>query len=989
MKKCLSIIISAVMIMSMMSVPLTVSADTDADSGIVTLLKHTFDNDGDTLEKLGWVEGVATSKILNVTKEISTIASSEGVETNKAMKLSINDTANSDANIKWYKAIDSAISQGKGGVYKLSFDTYVTSLTKNQGFSIGINKNSEGGTGTTGQILLNNKFGSKVSFSVTGPETSKNDNTGTWDSYEIVYNSITHTIALYLNGTQVIPFASFTDTNPLKVDTIGSVTFILNRGNAVNDSVYFDNILLTQQSATEYDKANTLPEELTYIEGENLTLPTKGLTGSTITWTSDNESVINPATGAVTPSTDGETTVTLTATVSDGTSTAATKSYEVTVPKGVSNEAYAQEDANAIVAPDYVGQEMIDLPIAGTENGSTIAWSSNNSAVMNVVNGNKWDRAYVTVPAETTTVKLTAAVTYNGATVNKDFVYAIYGKDTPLEEDFALNAYSGDINGYNGWTVSKGTNAKYDDVTTGAVTNGALVVTQGATTNSNGRLSWEIAKKFRQVTGGIAEISLTATLGQGDWKAKAGFDVECGNAQFTFCKAQLRCPADESGTRAFVSYNETDDHVYDIRIRLNNYSMTADVIVNGVAVKTNIPLATGNGIVDSVILRPLRQQHSATYDAEQFTIIFDNVNVKRIVPEIQIADIHFTDAYGNAAIDKTDGSLVSGVTVYTNEDSTESVTVVATVSDSTGKISSVAMGSAANLTKDKSVYVAFAKPAQLPVENAEEAVVSLYAMDSLNNLIPLTCGKLNHNGGNDGKVQFFMCGDSIMCNYGSSTNTVGVGMRIANFFDADKVSVTNLAKSGSSTKTFYEEKYELQNNLGSIKNGDYVFLMFGHNDSSAAAKGTDEAYYKLYLTKMINMVRTKGAIPVLMSPVVRYTPYTEDDATTDIDETKLLNNESLKKYRNYMEELATELNVKFIDVNSMTLNLIQNEYGVGSNAADELYILGLNNGSAHDEIEAGSLDTTHLTDTGATKVAELISDYMKTNNWLPAGYFAE
>ena len=78
--------------------------------------------------------------------------------------------------------------------------------------------------------------------------------------------------------------------------------------------VYFDHQALTQT--------------LAYTEATTLTLPATGTNGSTITWASSDEALINPTTGAVVMPVSGQVTVTLTATVAIG-EVSRTKQFEV------------------------------------------------------------------------------------------------------------------------------------------------------------------------------------------------------------------------------------------------------------------------------------------------------------------------------------------------------------------------------------------------------------------------------------------------------------------------------------------------------------------------------------------------------------------------------------------------------------------------------------------------------------------------------------
>ncbi|HBD73992.1 MAG TPA: hypothetical protein DC003_00315, partial [Acholeplasmataceae bacterium] len=87
---------------------------------------------------------------------------------------------------------------------------------------------------------------------------------------------------------------------------------------------------LSDEEAIEVD-SNALSVPFNILEDTTLSLPTTGANGTTIVWTSDNEAVINPTTGAVTVPTDGQVTVELTATVSLGSATAVVKTFTVKV----------------------------------------------------------------------------------------------------------------------------------------------------------------------------------------------------------------------------------------------------------------------------------------------------------------------------------------------------------------------------------------------------------------------------------------------------------------------------------------------------------------------------------------------------------------------------------------------------------------------------------------------------------------------------------
>lgn len=100
--------------------------------------------------------------------------------------------------------------------------------------------------------------------------------------------------------------------------------------------------------------------------------------------------------------------------------------------------------------------------------------------------------------------------------------------------------------------------------------------------------------------------------------------------------------------------------------------------------------------------------------------------------------------------------------------------------------------------------------------------------------------------------------------------------------------INDRGKSGTSSKTFYEEKDSYGNYRfwqtvkPQIKSGDYVIIQFGHNDEKDGGWQSSQngavytgigtnpwEQYTRYLTAYVNEVRALGATPILMTPIVR------------------------------------------------------------------------------------------------------------------------
>lgn len=164
-------------------------------------------------------------------------------------------------------------------------------------------------------------------------------------------------------------------------------------------------------------------------------------------------------------------------------------------------------------------------------------------------------------------------------------------------------------------------------------------------------------------------------------------------------------------------------------------------------------------------------------------------------------------------------------------------------------------------------------------------------------------------------------------------------------FVINGATINDRAKSGTSSKTFYEAKDAYGNFRfwptvkPQIKTGDYVIIQFGHNDEKDggwqssqngavySGIGTNpwEEYTK-FLTKYINEVRALGAIPILFTPIVRnsfsgatMTPYACHNIGAD----------SIGRPIDYpaaARKVATDLNCPMIDHTLLTKAVCE-QYG--------------------------------------------------------------
>lgn len=214
------------------------------------------------------------------------------------------------------------------------------------------------------------------------------------------------------------------------------------------------------------------------------------------------------------------------------------------------------------------------------------------------------------------------------------------------------------------------------------------------------------------------------------------------------------------------------------------------------------------------------------------------------------------------------------------------------------------------------------------------------------------------------KTVVYLIGDSTMANKEiSAYPETGWGMPFSHFFDSTII-VDNRAKNGRSTRTFIEEglwKPVVEN----LQPGDYVFVQFGHNDEVETKKSyTTPEQFTANLTRYVSEVRSKGAFPVLLTPVARR----KFDSSASVAGTH-------NQYAELVRNVAAKNNVPLIDLDKKGQELIQ-QFGV---EGSKLLFNHLQPGE-HPSYPAGKADDTHFSELGARKVAQMVLAAIKSLN---------
>jgi lysophospholipase L1-like esterase len=172
-----------------------------------------------------------------------------------------------------------------------------------------------------------------------------------------------------------------------------------------------------------------------------------------------------------------------------------------------------------------------------------------------------------------------------------------------------------------------------------------------------------------------------------------------------------------------------------------------------------------------------------------------------------------------------------------------------------------------------------------------------------------------------GAITVFLAGDSTVTDQAHEP-WAGWGQMLPRFFQQG-VAVSNQAESGLALYSFERQK-RLEKILSMMKKGDYLFIQFGHNDQKDKSKGAGPfTTYKANLKKFAEAARSKGGIPVLVTPMER----------RHWKGNKL--QPSLADYAEAVRQVSAEEKVPVIDLNAMSLKLYT---GLGPDKSTKAFV---------------------------------------------------
>jgi DNA sulfur modification protein DndE len=234
-------------------------------------------------------------------------------------------------------------------------------------------------------------------------------------------------------------------------------------------------------------------------------------------------------------------------------------------------------------------------------------------------------------------------------------------------------------------------------------------------------------------------------------------------------------------------------------------------------------------------------------------------------------------------------------------------------------------------------------------------------------LVFLLCALSVSSPGPEKAAVLHLIGDSTMADKPNPDQNPeqGWGQALSRFF-SDTVLIRNHAVNGRSTKSFIREG-RWDSVLAAIKPGDYLFIQFGHNDEKSydsSRYAEPRTVFRANLIRFVSESRSKGAIPVLFTPIVRR-KFDDSDALVDTH----------GEYPDAVRRVAEERSVPLVDLERASADLVRS---LGPEASKSLY-LWIRPG-ASPMFPDGKQDDTHFSRAGAMEMARLAVDGLKENN---------
>ena len=195
---------------------------------------------------------------------------------------------------------------------------------------------------------------------------------------------------------------------------------------------------------------------------------------------------------------------------------------------------------------------------------------------------------------------------------------------------------------------------------------------------------------------------------------------------------------------------------------------------------------------------------------------------------------------------------------------------------------------------------------------------------------------------------------------------------------ADSLTLYNRANGGRAARSFVSggDQAILQDAYAKMKPGDYMLVQFGHNDEADCVNYPDRCTpiddYKKYLGMYVDSVRSRGATPILITPMVR-NAWPEYNTHDNSDGSKT--NQQVGNFSLAMQQVAKEKGIASVDLTQRSIDLFNS---VGDDATKYQHFRKVRSGTTLPSGCTSIDDGTHFQPNGAREMARMIYNGLKS-----------
>ena len=395
-----------------------------------------------------------------------------------------------------------------------------------------------------------------------------------------------------------------------------------------------------------------------------------------------------------------------------------------------------------------------------------------------------------------------------------------------------------------------------------------------------------------------------------------------------------------------------------------DYSQAAAGWVNNVYYPRVPAVSAGAGnVVDSedyvaIASKIWTETESSGYGVYTYesTSTFD-VDLYNADYKVEVTFTNPTDSAYSAALEAEDITKVTGISVPAGSSKTESFE--ANLVDGNLNLKFLGTSSATSMSDAQTtkVYVSRVKITRLATEERGDKPTIFVASDST----VQTYDSYYYPQTGWGQVLSTYFGEFVeerecdTCGYSQSQT-----------YETANVIVENRSIGGRSSKSFIDEG-KFDDILEDIKPGDYLLVQWGHNDAtySRPNRYVSADDFEKWMMVYVNGALERGATPVLVTPVARYSYTTNPDGSLNSFAS------NFEAYRQVMLRLAAQYNIPYVDLTQRSIDVC-NSFGI---EGSKMLFLKLAAGEVSTGAYAGGVDdSTHLQYYGALKFAQCVAE---------------